>query len=119
MKRMMAVLWTAIFLSVPLTAIADDGDAPIQLLGHDLRDNEEYRLKASALEGTWRDLEYRQQWVMAELIDICYRLAETKAALETAIDRADWNREEKLEQQYLALKAEEGRLWDELERLSD
>ncbi len=119
MKRMTAVLLTAIFLSVPFSAIADDGDAPIQFLSHDLRDNDQYRWKANTLEGKWRDLEYRQQWVMAELIDICYRLAETKAALEIAVDRADWNREEKLEQQYLALKVEERRLWDELERLSD
>ncbi len=119
MKRMTAVLLTAILLSAPLDAIADDGDVPVQVVGHELRDTEEYQWKASTLEGKWRDFEYRQQWVMVELIDICYLLAETKAALAAAIDAADWNREEKLEQRYLALKAEEGRLWDELERLSD
>ncbi|MDH3231663.1 MAG: hypothetical protein OEN55_17885 [Alphaproteobacteria bacterium] len=118
MKRMTAVLLAAFFLSVPLSAIADDGDSQTEFQDPYLRNTEEYRWKASTLEGKWRDLGYRQQWVMSELIDLCYRLAETKAALAEAVDRADWNREEKLELQYLALKAEEGRLWDELERLT-
>ena len=118
MKRITAVLLTAFFLSVPVMAIADDSDSPVQLQDPNLRNTEEYRWKASALEGTWRDQGYRQQWVMSELIDICYKLAETKAALADAADRGDWTREDKLEQQYLALKGEEGRLWDELERLT-
>lgn len=118
MKRMTAVLLTAFFLSAPVSAVADDGDFYIETKVLDLRDVEAYLWKASALEGKWRDLEYRQQWVMSELIDICYTLAETKAALADAVHTADWNREEKLERQYVALKAEEGQLWDEFERLN-
>lgn len=119
MKRMTALLMAALFLSAPSLAIADDGDSYHATRVADLRNVEEYRWKASTLEGTWRDLEYRQQWVMSELIDICYKLAETKADLAAAAERADWNREKKLEQRYVALKAEEGRLWDEFERLKE
>jgi hypothetical protein len=104
MKRMMAVLLTAFFLSAPALAIADDGDFYHETKVLSLRNVEEYRWKASTLESKWRDLGYRQQWVMSELIDICYRLAETKAALAEAVDRADWNREEKLELRYCLKK---------------
>lgn len=118
MKRMTAVMLTAFFLSAPVSAIADDGDSYHETKVLDLRNAEEYFWKASTLEGKWQDLEYRQQWVMSELIDICYRLAETKAEMAAAVHSADWNSEEKLEQQYFALKAEEEQLWDELERLT-
>jgi hypothetical protein len=117
MNRMTAVLLTAFFLSAPVPAIADDGDVQHETTVLDLRDVEQYLWKASTLEEEWRELEYRQQWVMSELIDICYGLAEAKAALTEAAHSANWNSERKLERQYLTLKAEEGQLWDELERL--
>ena len=117
MKRMTAVLLAAFFLSAPIPAIAGDDGVYDETKVLDLRDVEQYLWKASTLEEEWRELEYRQQWVMSELIDTCYGLAETKAALMEAAHSADWNRERKLERQLSALKAEEGQLWDELERL--
>lgn len=118
MKRMTAVLFAAFVLSLPLSAIADEGDSRSELQDHYLRTTEEYQWKASTLEGKWRDLGYRQQWVMAELIDICYRLAETKEAMAQAVKTADRDRQETLETEYYALKREERQLWDELERLT-
>ena len=117
MKRMTAVLLAAFFLSAPVPAIAGDDDVYDETKVLDLRDVEQYLWKASTLEGEWQELEYRQQWVMSELIDICYGLAEAKAELMEATHGADWNRERRLERQFSALKAEEEQLWDELERL--
>jgi hypothetical protein len=117
MKRITALLLTAFFLATPLPAIADDGDYYYNSQNPYLRNAEEYRWKASNLEDTWRQLGYRQQWVVSELIDIYYKLAETKVDLADAVSMADWNREELLEIQYFTLKAEESQLWDEFERL--
>ena len=118
MKRMTAVLLTAFFLSAPASAIADDGESYHETKVLNLRNVEAYRWKASTLEGEWRELEYREQWVVSELIDICYELAETKAALADAVSTRDWHRKTQLENRYLALKAEEGQLWDEFARLN-
>jgi len=118
MKRMTVVLLTAFFLSAPVPAVADDGDSGPEFQDPFLRNAEQYRWKASTLEGKRRELGYRQQWVVSELIDICYELAETKIALAGAADRGDRNRQRLLEKRYFALKAEEGQLWDELERLN-
>ncbi len=118
MKRMTAVLLAAFFLSAPSLAVADDGDSYHETKVLKLRNVEAYHWKANTLEGEWRELEYRQQWVVSELIDICYELAETKAALADAASTGDRDRKEQLKNQYLALKAEEGQLWDEFARLN-
>jgi len=118
MKRITAVMLTALFLAAPVSGVADDKNARHVNDNLYLRNADEYLWKASTLEVRQRDLGYRQQWVASELIDICYKLADTKAALADAIKGKDWSREQLLERQYFALKAEEGDLWDELERLN-
>lgn len=118
MKRLTAVLLTALFLSAPVSALAGDKNARQANDTLSLSNTDNYRWKASTLEGKQRELGYRQQWVALELIDIYYRLAETKSAMADARDTKDRTRERLLEKQLYALKAEEGQLWAELERLN-
>ncbi|UCH73169.1 MAG: hypothetical protein JSU82_12490 [Rhodospirillales bacterium] len=116
--RIPALLMAGLVLCLSSFAIA--GDRQSGHLNDDLqlREAEDYRWKASTLEGKQRELGYRQQWVVAELIDICYRLAETEHALANAIHMQDPMRERSLELKLSDLKAEERQLWDELDRLT-
>ena len=118
MKWMTAALLAAFFLFAPLSAIAEDDVSNHATEVLNLRNVEAYHWKANTLEGEWRGLEYREQWVVSELIDICYELAETKGALADAGSAGDRDRKKLLENQYLDLKAEEAELWDELARLN-
>ena len=119
MKWMTAAFLAALFLSAPSSAIAEDDVSYHETKVLNLRNVEAYHWKANTLEGEWRDLEYREQWVVSELIDICYALAETKAALTDAARMGDRDRKKQLENQYVDLKAEEAQLWDELARLNE
>lgn len=118
MKRTTAIALTALFLSAPVFAVADDRNA--RYTNDDLYrpTADDYRWQASTLEGKQRELGYRQQWVAMELIDIYYRMAETKAAMTEAHETRDRTREHLLEKQLYTLKTEEGQLWGELERLN-
>jgi len=118
MKQITAAMLTALFLSAPLSAMADDRN--VRQANDDiyLRTVDDYRWKASTLEGKQRELGYRQQWVAMELIDVYYRLAETKSAMTDAHSSKDRVRERLLERKFSSLKSEEGQLWAELQRLN-
>lgn len=118
MKRTTAAILAALFLFSPASAIAGDDDAR-QVNDEIFRRNaDDYRWKASMLEGKQPQLGYRQQWVAWELIDTYYKLAETRSALGDAVESNDWTREKKLEQQFHTLKTEERQLWAEFDRLN-
>lgn len=118
MKRLTIVTLAALLLFASPWVIADDQNARHVNDDPHLRNAEEYRWRASTLEGKQRELGYRQQWIVSELIDVYYRLAENKAALADAHDAEDQGREGLLETEYYNLKQEERELWAELERVS-
>jgi len=118
MKWIVAVTLTALFLAAPVSAIAGDKNARLTNDSLYIGNADEYLWKANTLEIRQPDFGYRQQWVASDLIDICYRLAETKTALADAIRTEDLRRERLLERRFIALKSEEGQLWSEFDRLN-
>jgi len=118
MKRMVAATLTALVLAAPVSAIAGDKNARFTNDSLYVGNADEYLWKANTLEIRQPDFGYRQQWVASDLIDICYRLAETKTALADAIRTEDRARERLLERRFTALKSEEGQLWSEFDRLN-
>ena len=116
MDRTFAALLMVVFLLVPSPAFADEGDPYGDSREHSLQTAEAYRGIATTLENGVGEFGYRLQWIVTELIDICYDLSDTKIELAEAIGASDWYREEKLKLKYIALTAEEERLWDEFER---
>lgn len=118
MTRTIAAMLAALFLLAPLAALADDGDFYPVPGDVAFGNADDYRWKASTLEGQRQKLAYRQQWIVSDLIDVYYKMAETQAAITDAGDIGDRNRQELLERQFRALTAEEVRLWREFERLN-
>ena len=116
MNRTVAALLTVFVMSVLSPAFAGDGDTNDGSQARNLETAEKYRGIANALENEVGGFGYRLQWIVTELIDICYDLSDTKVELAKAIGASDRNREEKLELKYISLKAEEARLWNEFER---
>lgn len=115
MIRILAALLTVLFVSAPSLAIAEE-ELDAYGVSEDvyMQTAEEYRGKASILEGEVRKIGYRLQWVVTELIDVYYDLSETRIELASAI--GDRDREEQLVLMFFTLKAEEERLWQEIER---
>ena len=76
----------------------------------------EYREKADELSVTKRDFNPEQQVIIGDLVEVYGQLADLKEDLAAAIGARNWDTEERLEKNFYALKTEEEKLWDDLER---
>ena len=115
MKNMILLI-AALLIFMPGAALAGSDQSFEESQKRYLQTANEYREKANELSAEKDRFSGAQQAIIGDLVDVYIELAEIKEGLAAAIGARNWDKEEKLEMKYYALKDEDEKLWDDLER---